>query len=537
MRAAEVIVRCMEREGVEVVFGYPGGAVLPLYEALRTASFQHILIRQEQAAVHSASGYARATNKVGVAVGTSGPGATNLVTGIATAYMDSIPIVIFTGQVKTSAMGRDAFQEVDITGATEPFTKHSYLVKDASQLPRIIREAFHIAHTGRPGPVLIDLPVDVQQASIDLEYPETVTIRGYHPTVRGHVGQIKRALRRIRTSRRPLICVGGGVVRSDACDIFRDFVSQTHIPVIHTLMGIGALPTRHPYYIGMIGSHGYPYANKAIGHSDLLIVVGARIADRATAGVGVFAKNADVIHIDVDPAEIGKNLGALIPVVGDAKNILESLAAGAEPLDTAPWLTEIHEWKASYTPRRSEGLAGIDPVQAFQSLGKYVSADAILTADVGQNQIWAARNFPMGSKHRFFTSGGLGTMGYGLPAAVGAKIGAPQTQVVAVVGDGGFQMSLHELGTIRQNQLDITILLFNNQRLGMVRELQENSFGQPFGIELAESPDFQLIAKAYGIHARRTESQAEFEEALGECLSRRGPNLIECIVDPKTSTL
>lgn len=537
MRAADAIIRCLQEEKVKVVFGYPGGAVLPLYEALRNSNIRHVLVRHEQAAAHSASGYARAVRDVGVAIATSGPGATNLITGIATAYMDSIPMVILTGQVRTNLMGRDVFQEVDITGATEPFTKHNYLVKDAQEIPRIMKEAFHIARTGRPGPVLIDLPVDIQNTEIDFQYPNQVDILGYKPTVRGHIGQIKRALRKLKSAKKPLLCVGGGVIRANAEDELERFISKAKLPVVHTLMGTGALPSDHSYNFGMIGSHGFKAANQAVNIADLLVVIGARIADRATAGPGLFARNAKLVHIDIDPAEIGKNIGAFIPVVGDAKNILEQLTEGIDELNTSGWFAELESYRNKELEKLIPSETVVNPKLALQALSKLLDEDAIITADVGQNQIWAARNLTFPKRRMFLTSGGFGTMGYSLPAAVGAKIAQPKRQVVAIVGDGGFQMSMSELGTIAQNNLDLIIILFNNCQLGMVWELQDRGYGSSHGIALDGNPDFQMLAKSYGFKAYKVTDNDTFEQVVKNTFGESGVTVIECIVNPKESTL
>lgn len=538
MKASDAIIKCLEEEKVEIIFGYPGGAVLPIYESLRNSSLKHILVRHEQAAAHSASGYARSSGKTGVCLATSGPGATNLITGIATAYMDSIPLVVITGQVKSSAIGRDVFQEADITGATEPFTKHNYLIKEAGNIPRIIKEAFYIASTGRPGPVLIDIPVDIQKESIEFHYPKTVNIPGYKPTYEGHTGQIKRALMRLKDSKKPLICAGGGVIYAEAAEELKIFSEKAHIPVVHTLMGIGALPSDSPYYVGMVGSHGHSYSNKVIMEADLLMIIGARVADRATADLKLINEQTNIIHIDIDPAEVGKNIDTTIPIVGDAKNILQQLMEKVDPLDTKEWVGHINGMKQNH-PQKQDPQNYVNPKKALKTLSYLADGHTILTADVGQNQIWAARNFEIKGSRKFLTSGGLGTMGYSLPAAVGAKLAAPERKVISVVGDGGMQMSLSELGTIRENQLDIIILLFNNQRLGMVRELQDVHYGRGkhFGVILDSNPDFVKIAEAYGLYGQRVDSNEAFEAALKAALKSKKGCLIECMVDPTFSTL
>ena len=535
MKAAEALIRCLLEEQVDRVFGYPGGFILHVYEALRKSRIHHVLVRQEQAAAHSANGYARVSGKVGVCIGTSGPGATNLITGIANAYMDSIPMVIITGQVKSSMIGRDVFQEADITGATESFTKHSYLVREAKDLPRIIKEAFYIASTGRPGPVLIDIPSDIQEAKIEYAYPATVDIRGYKPTLKGHSGQIKRAVKAMNESKRPLIVAGGGVLLSHAQPELRAFVEKTGIPLVHTLMGKGALPSRNRHCHGMIGTHGFAEANRALLRSDLLIFIGARIADRAWGGVSDKAlQSARIIHIDIDPAEIGKNVGSQIPLVGDAKTILSEITSKASPLNTEEWLTELEGYKKEAT-RKETGL--VDPKYAIRLLSDKLEEDAIMVADVGQNQMWAARNFEDTPGRIFMTSGGLGTMGYSLPAAVGAKFAAPKRQVVAVMGDGSFQMSLFELGTIKANQLRVVLLLFNNSRLGMVRELQDRNYGKTHSVDLDQNPDFIKLCEAYDIPGIRVTNNEKLSEALDKALKHKGPFIIECMVDPWESTL
>ncbi|HHW22337.1 MAG TPA: biosynthetic-type acetolactate synthase large subunit [Clostridiaceae bacterium] len=536
MKASDAIVKCLLNEGVDIVFGYPGAAVIDLYESLRKSKIRHVLVRQEQAAAHSASGYARVSGKAGVCIATSGPGATNLITGIATAYMDSIPLVVITGQVKSAMIGRDVFQEADITGATESFTKHSYLVKDADDLPRIIKEAFYIATTGRPGPVLIDIPSDIQAEKLEkFIYPDTVDIRGYKPTLKGHPGQIKRAVKAISESKRPLIVAGGGVLLSDAQSELTGFINKSRIPVVHTLMGKGAVPTQNPYYVGMIGTHGFAQANIAMLKSDLLIFIGARIADRAWGGIGdKMKKDAQIIHIDIDPAEIGKNLGPNIPLVGDVKHILTEMTSKTEPLDTDDWLEELRSHRKTAQHAESDF---VNPKYAVELLSKKLDDDAILVADVGQNQMWAARHFEDKEGRRFLTSGGLGTMGYSLPAAVGAKFAAPGRQVAAVVGDGGFQMSQFELGTISANNLKLVILLFNNSRLGMVRELQDRKFGRITAVELDKNPDFIKLCDAYGIKGVRVTADSELEAAFDKALKSKGPFLVECVVDCNECTL
>ncbi|KNF09998.1 putative acetolactate synthase large subunit [Gottschalkia purinilytica] len=536
MLVADAIVKCLELENVEVIFGYPGGAVLPIYESLRKSSIKHILVRQEQSAAHNANGYARASSKVGVCMATSGPGATNLITGIATAYMDSVPLVVITGQVSSNLIGKDVFQEADIIGATEPFTKYNYLVKKAEDIPRIIKEAFYIASTGRPGPVLIDIPSDIQRQKIDFQYPESVDIRGYKPVYEGHIGQIKRAIRKIKSSKKPVICAGGGIITSNAFKELEAFVEKSGIPVVNTLMGLGSFPSDSPYYIGMVGSHGHRYSNKVIDKSDLLIIIGARLADRST--IYENGKGADIIHIDIDSAEIGKKLSATIPVVGDAKNILKEMTDRIEILNLNEWFDEIKEIKEKYKSKKAECIY-TNPREAMKLVSDIVDNNTILTADVGQNQFWAARNFSIKGNRRFITSGGLGTMGYSLPASIGAKIACPDKTVISVSGDAGIQMLLSELGVIKEYNLDIKIIVFNNSRLGMVRELQDLLYGKGnnSAVEINSSPDFVKIAEGYGIKGIKVSSNEEFEKNFKEIIKIKEAFLIECIVDSDFSTL
>lgn len=534
MKVSNAIIKCLENEGIDVIFGYPGGAVVPIYEALRHSSIKHVLVRHEQAAAHSASGFARAKGTTGVCIATSGPGATNLITGIATAYMDSIPLVIITGQVSSTAIGKDVFQEADIVGATEPFTKHNYLVKNANEIPRIFKEAFYIASTGRPGPVLIDIPLDVQKENIDFTYPEAVNIVGYKPTYVGHSGQVKRALKKLRESKKPLICAGGGILCSKAAKELKEFCEKGKIPVVHTLMGIGALPSDSDYYVGMVGSHGHSFSNKIVHESDLLMIIGARVGDRATAGFKLINGKTDIIHIDIDPAEVGKNIDTTIPVVGDAKNILNQFIEKINPLDTDEWMERVNSLKENSEVKYTGGNTFVNPQKALKTLSSMVANNAIFTADVGQNQIWAARNIKINGNRKFFTSGGLGTMAYSLPAAIGAKLGDPNKPVICILGDGSFQMSLGELATLCETKKNIIILLFNNNRLGMVRELQDLQVGKGkyFGVDFTANPDFMKIASAYGLKGLRVSSNEDLEAAFDTALGSNDSYIVECMVDP-----
>lgn len=536
---ALAMVRCLELEGVKTAFGYPGAAICPFYDALAGSPIHHVLVRTEQNAAHAASGYARISGEVGVCIATSGPGATNLLTGIASAYMDSIPLVVITGQVRSDLLGRDVFQEADITGAAEPFTKHSYIVSRASDIPRIFKEAFHIASTGRPGPVLIDVPIDMQQKSIpDFDYSRPVDIIGYKPRVQGHSLQIKKAVDALRTCKRPVICVGGGVFSAGAQKELCAFIEKLNLPAISTMMGIGALPTAHPLNLGMLGSHGCAPANKAIRDADLVIMAGARVGDRAVAAPGQVATRAKVIHIDVDPAEIGKNMPAHIPIVGDLKHVLEELTKHVDCQAPQEWVQAVTERKKRYAAKAIEPVEGfVEPKTFMRALARRMEADGILCADVGQNQIWSANHYEV-RQGRFLTSGGMGTMGYSVPCAVGAKSAAPGRQVCAVCGDGSFQMSMMELGTICQEGLGVKIIIMRNTRLGMVRELQDNLYkGVHSAVYLDGSPDFAKIAEAYGIRSRTVSSNEEAAGALEEMWADDKPYLLVCQVSPEYPSL
>lgn len=540
LTGAQALLKALEMEKVDTIFGYPGAAICPFYDVLPDSVIRHVLTRHEQAAVHAASGYARSTGRTGVCVATSGPGATNMITGIATAYMDSIPVVAITGQVARESIGRDVFQEVDITGATEPFCKHNYLVKNPQDLPRIVREAFHIASTGRPGPVLIDVPVDVQNSLIEFQYPETVEIRGYKPNYKGHRLQVRKVADAIRSAKAPVICAGGGVITAEAAELLQKLAETCGIPVVTTLMGIGAMPAGHPLYMGMLGSHGVPMANYAVHHADVLIVMGARVGDRAMGSTAALARKATIVHIDIDPAEIGKNIGTAIPVVGDVRRILEDLLEMAEPSGQRDWLTSLDAAAKERKISSQDDLQSeyIHPRYLLEMLSQKAPSNTILTTEVGQNQIWCANHYQVKGPRSFITSGGMGTMGYGLPAAVGAKLGNPSHVVVAVAGDGSFQMNLQELGTIRQCGLGIKIILLNNARLGMVREIQKTKYGGRYSqVFLDCNPDFVKLAGAYGIEGECISNNRDVEAALDRMLADDRPYLLECRVDPEQPTL
>lgn len=531
---AEALIKSLEAEGVEVIFGYPGGAVLSIYDALRESSIRHVLVRQEQAAVHAANGYGRVTGRPGVCLATSGPGATNLVTGIATAYMDSIPLIAITGQVATSMVGTDAFQEVDIFGITMPITKHNYLVQKTEDLPRIVREAFHIASTGRPGPVLIDIPKDVSGGILDRYEPVTqVELRGYKPTYRGHPAQIRSLAQWIKDAERPLIYAGGGVIRSGAHEELLALAELINAPVTTTLQGIGGFPENHPLSLGMLGMHGTPYANLAVQRCDLLVGLGVRFDDRVTLAVERFAPNAKVVHVDVDPAEIGKNVVVDLPIVGDVRLVLEDLLGLLREKEHPEWIEEIHRLKKEH-PLSYGGQHGkLRPQFVLEKLGELLrEEESIITSDVGQHQMWTAQYCKFLRPNSFLTSGGLGTMGYGFPAAVGAQIANPNATVVAVTGDGSFQMHMAELGTATENKLPIKILLFNNNYLGMVKQLQHFFVeGRYSGVEFSGNPDFVKLVSAYeGACAYRITEPGEVEPVLKEAINNGKLTLIECVI-------
>jgi acetolactate synthase-1/2/3 large subunit len=532
IKGAKALIKCLEKEGVDILFGYPGGQIIPFYNELYDSNMRHILVRHEQAAAHAADGYARATGKIGVCVSTSGPGATNLVTGIATAYMDSVPIVALTGQVPTSMIGNDAFQEADITGITQPITKHNYLVQDAKELPRILKEAFHIAYTGRPGPVLIDLPKDIQNTEIDFYYPEKVEMRGYKPTYKGNIQQIKRAAEEILNSSMPVIYAGGGVISSNSSCELVELAETINAPVTTTLMGISSIPTDHPLYIGMLGMHGSKYANYAVQESDLIIAVGARFDDRVTGKLESFAPNARVIHIDVDPAEISKNVKVHIPIVGDAKQVLKSLNKYVKRCNSEAWIEKINKWKKEY-PLTYKQMSpdGVMPQFVIEQISK-VCNDAIIVTEVGQHQMWAAQYFNYRKPRTFITSGGLGTMGYGFPAAMGAKVGRPDKTVIDIAGDGSFQMNSQELATVVQNKIPVVVVILNNGYLGMVRQWQELFYERRYSCTFIKgSVDFVKLAEAYGALGLRAERPSEVGPAIEEAVRSGRPAVVDVIVE------
>ncbi|MCG0278304.1 MAG: biosynthetic-type acetolactate synthase large subunit [Thermanaeromonas sp.] len=528
---AQAVIEVLLQEGVEIVFGYPGGAVLPLYHALADSPIKHILVRHEQSAVHAASGYARASGKVGVCFATSGPGATNLVTGIATAYMDSIPVVVITGQVPTSMVGTDAFQEVDVTGITMPITKHNYLVKDVAELPRIVKEAFYIARTGRPGPVLIDLPRDVALSLCEEPIPSKVEIRGYKPTYKGHPGQIRALADLLLKSERPIIFVGGGVIASGAEDLLLKVAETLQAPVATTLPGLGAFPEDHPLSLGMVGLHGKPYANHAVMECDVLFGIGVRFDDRVTGALEKFAPQAKIAHVDIDPAEIGKNVRVDLPLVGDARTVLADLLPLLKPVKREAWLKRIKQLQEEFPLTYGRGGGDVRPQWVIQRLGEMTRGRAIITTDVGQHQMWAALYYGFTRPRTFISSCGLGTMGYGFPAAIGAKLARPEEMVWVITGDGSFQMGMAELGTAMEHELPIKILLFNNQSLAMVRQLQHFYYEAKYtAVHFHGNPDFVRLAEAYGAVGLRVTRQEEVIPALKEAMDNGRLTLIECLI-------
>ena len=540
MTGAEALIESLLQEQVEHIFGYAGATICPAVDALKAhPEIGYTLVRTEQNAGHAASGYARISGKPGVCMVTSGPGATNLITGIATAYLDSIPMVAITGQVPSYLLGRDIFQEVDITGAVAPFSKHSYLVKDANDIPRVVKEAFHIASTGRPGPVLIDIPIDVQEQSLKrFAYPAEVNIRGYKPSVRGNDLQIKRVVDAIAQSKQPLICAGGGVWLADAREELLELAEGSEIPVVKTMMGLSLLPTDHPLNMGMIGAHGNHCANQALAKADLLIMVGTRAADRAVVDPREIQRRMATIHIDVDPAEIGKNMQAAIPLVGNVKVILRQiLDRGAPVTNSAAWLEQLTDYRRAELNRRFPHREGyVFPGTVLRKLGARLDDDAVVCVDVGQNQIFTCKYLPQ-KNGRLLTSGGLGTMGYALPAAVGAKVARPDRQTVVVCGDGSFQMAMNELAAVRAGGLDLKIVLFRNHTLGLVHQIQCSApYHGPFGVALDGSPDFEAIAQAYGIPSLTVRDEDRLDGVLDQFLAAPGCGLLICEVPPDVGT-
>ena len=533
---ARAMVECLKLENIKDVFGYPGAAICPFYDELLASDIRHILVRHEVNGGHSASGYARLSGRAGVCIATSGPGATNLITAIATAYMDSIPLVVITGQVNSDQIGRDVFQEADITGSAEPFVKHSFLVKNPEEICEVIKKAFYLAETGRQGPVLIDVPMDVQKMECTFNYPEKIYIRSYNPNTEGNKLQIKRVSEAVQKAKKPLICAGGGVFAAKAMEELRSFCEHCDIPVINTMMGLSNIDMSHRLYFGMLGMHGVKEANYAVANCDLFILLGARVGDRAVTAIKQLS-NVSVIHIDIDPAEIGKNLPATTPIVGDLKVVLNQLSQVTPKLDHKDWVEELSEVKnrEKAVPASEKGC--VNPKAFIRKLNERLDTKSVVVADVGQNQIWTANNIYL-TEGRFLTSGGMGTMGYSLPAAIGAKLASPESQVVAVCGDGSFQMQMMELATMVQHDINVKVIVMVNNYLGMVRELQEIHYGNRLiGVDITGSPRFDKIAEAYGITAENITDIGEADKAIENMLSSDKPYLLQVFVKDTEKTI
>jgi acetolactate synthase-1/2/3 large subunit len=530
---AQVVWESLLKEGVEVVFGFPGGAIIPLYDSLPDyPEVRHVLVRHEQGAAHAADGYARATGKVGVCMATSGPGATNLVTGITNAFLDSVPMVAITAQVARSSIGRDAFQEVDTTGITLPITKHNYLVLDTPSLARVLKESFHLARTGRPGPVLIDIPKDLFTDEVEYVYPERVNLAGYKPVLEGHGAQVKRAAKLINEAERPLIIAGRGVAISGAHRELRELAEVGEIPVVTTLLGIGSFPEGHELSFGMPGMHGMAYANRAVDGADLLIAVGMRFDDRVTGEVSKFAPRAKVIHIDIDPAEIGKNVKVEVPIVGDAKRVLGALLKEVRGGSHSEWLKQLRGWREEH-PLVVRGGLELLPQYVIQQIYEVTRGEAIVVTGVGQHQMWAAQHCCYDKPNSLISAGGLGTMGFGLPASVGVKVGCPGEVVWCIDGDGSFQMTMQELGTIVQEGLGIKIAIINNGYLGMVRQWQGLFYNRRYVATPLSGPDFVAVAGAYGIPGLKVTKREGVVPAIERALDEDGPFLIDFVVEPE----
>ena len=539
IKGARILLECLSRLGINEIFGYPGGAVIPIYDELYSfKEIKHYFARHEQGAVHEADGYARSTGKVGACLATSGPGATNLVTGIMTAHMDSIPLLVITGQVSSSLLGKDAFQESDIVGITVPITKNNYLVQDIKDLPRILKEAYYIASTGRPGPVLVDIPRDIQLQEIPYDefnkiYENHFSLEGYNPVYEGHKGQIKTAIKMIKDSKKPLIIAGAGILKAHAYEELKEFVEKTNIPVAMTLLGLGSFPGNHELALGMIGMHGTTYANYAANEADLIIAAGMRFDDRVTGNPQKFVPNAKIIHIDIDPAEIGKNKLIDVPIVGDLKNVLTDLNEKAPKVSYDEWLKQIKKWKKEYslTYRKTEDDILI-PQEILSEIDKITKGNVIVATDVGQHQMWAAQYLTFNNPYSILTSGGAGTMGFGLPAAIGAQVANPNKKVLAVVGDGGFQMTFQELMLIKEYNLPVKIFIINNSYLGMVRQWQELFHEKRYSsVDLSYNPDFIKIGEAYGIKSIQLTNKKDLKKHLKKILESDEAVLVECIVE------
>ncbi|MFH1772156.1 MAG: biosynthetic-type acetolactate synthase large subunit [Candidatus Omnitrophota bacterium] len=535
MKGSKILVECLIKEGVDVIFGYPGGSIIPFFDSLYDAPIKFFLTRHEQAAAHAADGYARSTGKTGVCVATSGPGATNLTTGIATAHMDSVPMVAITGQVKTSLIGNDAFQEADITGISRSISKHNYLVKKVEDLSYTVKEAFYLANSGRPGPVVIDLPVDIQLQDTEFKYFEKIDIRSYHPTLFEHPGQIKKVLKHIYKAKRPVIIAGGGVIISGASHELLQFAECANIPVTETLMGLGGFPSTHKLSLGMPGMHGTVYANMAITESDLLISIGSRFDDRVTGKIDEFAPGAKIIHIDIDPTSISKNISVDVPIVGDARNVLRQLIDEFDRSkipDLAPWHKKIKDWKRKHPLSYKKSLKEkIKPQHVIEELYAKTKGGAIIVTEVGQNQMWAAQYYKADYPRHFLSSGGLGTMGYGFPAAIGAKVANPSKEVVVIAGDGSIQMNIQELATLSTYNINVKIIILNNHYLGMVRQWQELFYNRRYSGTHLKNPDFVKVAQGYGIKGIQVRKPSEVKKAIKEIISYKGPVMADFLIE------
>jgi len=534
LNGAQILCESLVKEGVEVIFGFPGGALLPFYDTLpKYPQLRHILVRHEQGAAHAADSYARVSGKVGVCLATSGPGATNLVTGIANAYLDSAPMVAITGQVPRPFIGKDAFQEIDITGITLPITKHNYMVMAAGDMSTVVQEAFHIASTGRPGPVLIDIPKDVFTEEAEFRYRDKVDLRGYKPTVRGHPSQIKKAAKVISEANRPLIIAGRGVLISGASTELRELAEKAQIPVVNTLLGLGCFPRSHLLSLGMLGMHGLAHVNLALDAADLVIAIGMRFDDRATSKVSSFAPHARVIHIDIDPAEIGKNVKVDVPIVGDVKNVLRELNKVVDSKNHVEWVSQIQEWEREHPSTTIRDTDSLLPQYIVRQISEITKGDAIIVTGVGQHQMWSAQYFQYNKPNTLVSAGGLGPMGFELPAAMGAKVGSPDDTVWCIAGDGGFQMTIQELGTIAQENLAVKIAILNNGFLGMVRQWQELFYERRYTATPLSGPDFVKVAEAYGIAAMRVTDKLMVTGAIEKAMAYEGPFLIDFQVEPE----
>ncbi|MFC1865927.1 biosynthetic-type acetolactate synthase large subunit [Chloroflexota bacterium] len=534
MTGAQIICESLEKEGVEVIFGILGGVILPLYDTLpQYPKLRHILVVHEQGAAHAAEGYARATGKVGVCMATSGPGATNLVTGIADAYLDSVPIVAITGQVIRSLIGKDAFQEIDITGVTLPITKHNYLVLDTVSLPKVINEAFYLAKSGRPGPILIDLPKDVQTSQAEFKYPDKINLPGYRPNIKGHPAQIKKAAGLIKEAKKPVILAGRGIIISGAYEELRCLAETAQIPVVTTLLGISGFPESHALSYGWLGMHGMAYANMAIDAADLIIAVGMRFDDRATGRISGFAPKAKIIHIDIDPAEIGKNVRVDVPIVGDVKDVIKSVNKIIETLEHGEWLKQLDEWRRDHPSTNIRECDELLPQYVVRQIYNATKGDAIVVTGVGQNQMWSAQHYWFDEPNSLITSGGLGTMGFELPAAMGAKVGRPDKTVWCIAGDGGFQMTMQELATVAKEKIGVKIAILNNGFLGMVRQWQELFYEKRYTATPLSCPDFVKIAEAYCIPGMTVKRKGEVIPAIKKAMETDGPYLLNFMVEPE----